>query len=364
MKYRRLMMILMTSSILATTPVMARQLNEKVPTEETMQIENPLINADSDMQSVIDTLVNMNPKAIENLTAPEARMQPSAQDAARVIMRNQGLDPNDDMGVSTRDISVQGEAGAIPARVYIPQNVNSRQPLPLIVYYHGGGWVIGTNDTYDSTPRIIAKKVNAIVVSVEYRKAPEFKFPAAYNDAFAAYTWVLHNAAALGGDANRVAVMGESAGGSLALSVSMMARENHVQMPVYQVLIYPVAGTSMYNKSYVEERNAKPLSKAMMQWFFKNTIRDSDDKKDPRLDPLDYADLSGLPATTLITAQIDPLRTEGRQLADELKSAGVKVDYKNYKGVTHEFFGMGAVVKKAEEAEDRVASDLITAFMR
>jgi acetyl esterase/lipase len=157
--------------------------------------------------------------------------------------------------------------------------------------------------------------------------------------------------------------MGESAGGNLAASVSMMARDSSVPLPAYQVLVYPIAGYDVNTPSYQENADAKPLNKPMMQWFFQQYLRAPADGRTPLID-LVHADLAGLPAATVITAQIDPLRSEGNELADRLKDAGVQVDYKNYEGVTHEFFGMGVVVDEAKQAEQQAADGLRKGFGR
>ena len=154
---------------------------------------------------------------------------------------------------------------------------------------------------------------------------------------------------------------GESAGGNLAAAVSMMARDKGVKMPIYQLLVYPIAGTNMDTPSYVENAQAKPLNKEMMGWFMEKFLRSPADGKDPRVN-LVAANLKGLPPTTILTAQIDPLRSDGEILSAKLREAGVTVDYQSYDGVTHEFFGMGAVVDKAKEAEQRAAMDLKKAF--
>ena len=317
---------------------------------------------DADMQAVLDAQASLKPKPIDTLSAREARMQPSPADGAKLVMQRQGIDPMDPMGVTTRNIRYQSANGMMPARVYMPARMNHKKPLPVVVYFHGGGWVIADINTYDATPRAIAKGANAMVISFEYSHAPEHKFPAAHDDAVAAYKWTLTHAARLGGDPGRIAVMGESAGGNLAINTSIAARDQNLQMPVYQVLVYPVAGVDMSTSSYQENAYAKPLNKAMMGWFVNNTIGSESDKQDARLDLLGRADVSNLPPTTVITDQIDPLRSEGKALAEKLSEAGVSVNAKNYDGVTHEFFGMGAVVSKAKDAEAFVISDLKAAF--
>jgi acetyl esterase len=207
----------------------------------------------------------------------------------------------------------------------------------------------------------MANLANAVVVSSHYRQGPEHKFPAAHEDAFTAYRWALANATSLKGDSTKVAVMGESAGGNLAASVAMMARDSGVQLPAYQVLVYPIAGFDTNTPSYQENAAAKPLNKPMMQWFFKQYLRTPDDGKNPLID-LVHGDLKGLPSATVITAEIDPLRSEGKALADALRSAGTEVDYRNYEGSAHEFFGMGAVLDDAKAAQQQAAAGLKKGF--
>jgi acetyl esterase/lipase len=230
------------------------------------------------------------------------------------------------------------------------------------VYYHGGGWVIADLDTYDASPRALVNATNAVVVSAHYRQAPEHKFPAAHEDAYAAYKWVLEHAKELKGDPKRIAIVGESAGGNMAAAVSVMAQEHKMQMPIYQVLIYPIADDNVETASYVENAKAKPLSRPAMQWFFKQYLNSPADGKNHLISLLSERNLKGLPATTIITDQIDPLRSEGKAYADLLQKAGVKVRYQNYEGVTHEFFGMAAVLDLAKDAQQFAAEGLRDAF--
>ncbi|EGF93488.1 carboxylesterase type B [Asticcacaulis biprosthecium C19] len=317
---------------------------------------------DGDMQKVLDALASLNPIAIETLTPEEARRQPTPADGAQKVMREKGMDPTDPMGVETRDIQYTGAAGPLAARVYTPEGASPDKPLPVILYFHGGGFVIADIDVYDSSPRALAKLVNAVVISAEYRHAPEHKFPAAHDDAFAAYKWVLDNAAGLDGDTSRVALVGESAGGNLALATAIKARDEGLQAPVRQVLVYPVAGTDMTTPSYRLYANAKPLNKAMMEWFVGHYLNGEQDKLDPRIDPIGQADLKGLPDTTLIMAEIDPLCSDGEILAQKLKSAGVNVNSRVFEGATHEFFGMALVTGEAKLAGGMAAMDLRGSF--
>jgi len=319
--------------------------------------------ADGDMKRVLQALQDLGGKPIETLTPTEARQQPTPADAVMKVLRDKGKDPQkliDKMEVTTQNVSYPTAMGMQPARVYAPEDRDDG-PLPVIVYYHGGGFVIADLSTYDATPRAMAKLVNAVVVSVEYRHAPENKFPAAHDDAVAAYKWVLTNAATWGGDPTRIAVMGESAGGSLAANVAIAARDQELRLPLHMALIYPVAGNDTNTRSYQDNINAKPLNKAMMEWFFNQTVSSEEDKKDPRLNLL-AANLMHLPEATIITADIDPLRSDGKNLYDALISAGVNSEYKNYEGVTHEFFGMAFVVSDAKAAQKFVAGQLKDAF--
>ena len=318
---------------------------------------------DHEMQAVLDALAGLHPKPIETLTPAEARLQPGLADGARLVMQRQAIDPRDPRGVRVKDITLPG---GLPARLYFPAPMNRHEPLPVVIYYHGGGFVLGSldaDDADDATPRETAKGARAIVVAVGYRLAPENKFPAAHDDAFGAYRWVLANAARFGGDARRVAVMGESAGGNLAIDTAIAARDAQLPLPACEVLIYPLAGTDLTTPSYQQAADTLPLSKAKMAWFFGQLAGSPQDLQDPRLD-LTKPDLAGLPPTTLIAAEADPLRSEDEALAARLATAGVKTDAKTYRGVTHGFFGMGLVVGKAADAEDRVNADLRAAFKK
>ncbi|MET3779606.1 acetyl esterase/lipase [Brevundimonas sp. 1080] len=318
--------------------------------------------ADGQMQKVLDELASLGGKPIETLSPEEARQQPTPTDAVKSLLRKDGKDPSDDMGVKTSDITIPGAAGPIQARIYKPHDHSEDKLHPVVVYFHGGGFVIADLDVYDGGPRGVSKMADVIVVSVHYRQAPEHHFPAAHDDALAAYRWVLENAQTFRGDPQKVAVMGESAGGNLAIGVSMMARDAGLPAPKHQVLVYPVAGVDMNNESYVENADARPLNKPMMKWFVKHIFANEADAQDPRINIVEKASLSGLPSTTVICAEIDPLRTEGELLAEKLEQAGVDVRHKTFNGSTHEFFGMAAVVPDAAAAQTFAAHELKRAF--
>ncbi|HYE50096.1 MAG TPA: alpha/beta hydrolase [Azospirillaceae bacterium] len=311
------------------------------------------------MLDVLQHLAELGPKPIEGLTAEEARRQPTPADAVRraLAVHKGGAAPEPVAGVEQR--TVDGPGGPVPVRIYTPEGDG---PFPVIVYWHGGGWVLADLDTYDATPRALANAVGAVVVSAHYRQAPEHPFPAAHEDAFAVYRWVLAAAGTFRGDPGRVAVAGESAGANLAIGTALMARDRGVPRPVHQLLVYPVASPRMDTASYRENAQAKPLNAEMMGWFLQKYLRSDADARDPRIDLLS-ADLSHLPPATVITAAIDPLRDEGEMLAERLRRHGVEVRHRDYAGVTHEFFGMAALVDEARHAQRLAAARLRDALM-
>ncbi|MFN3558840.1 MAG: alpha/beta hydrolase [Brevundimonas sp.] len=313
------------------------------------------------MQKVLDTLAELGGKPIETLSPEEARRQPTPTDAVKKILRETIKDEDPTLGIQTRDIMIDGAAGPLQARVYSPER-DGDDLKPLVVYFHGGGFVIADLDVYDGGPRGVSRFADVVVLSVHYRQAPENKFPAAHDDAVAAYKWALANAQSIGGDPRKVAVMGESAGGNLAINVSIAARDQGFQAPLHQVLVYPLVGNDLNNESYVENATAKPLNKPMIEWFVKHTFASEAETADPRVNVVGAADLSRLPSSTVITAEIDPLRTEGEKLAEKLEAAGNDVRHKTFNGSTHEFFGMGLVVPDAAVAQQFAAHDLKKAF--
>ena len=316
--------------------------------------------ANPDMAGVIDTYVHLGAKPVHLLTVQQARTQPTPGDAVKAVLAAQSGRPVAEPFVQTRDLTVDGAAGPLQARLY--DATPGHPGEPIILYFHGGGWVTGDLNTYDASDRALASQAHAMVLSVAYRLAPENRFPAAHDDAFASYRWLLANAATLGADPRRIAVAGESAGGNLAINVSIAARDAHVRPPVHQLLIYPVAGTDTHTPSYIADENAIPLGRDDVLWYVKNTISSPADLQDPRLDLIGKADLHNLPPTTIVSAEIDPLESDGTFLTYKLQAQGVTVDRTEYGGTTHEFFGMGAAVARAKEAEAFAAQGLDATF--
>lgn len=316
-------------------------------------------HADQPMTAVLEALQSLNPKSIQSLSAEDARDQPTIADAVMKVLDRQGQSKVPQPVGKIDNRSIPGPAGSIPIRVYTP---NGNGPFPIVVYYHGGGWVIATIDTYDASARALSNAADAIVVSVEYRKAPEHRFPAAHEDAYAAYEWARKHGREINGDPSMVAVAGESAGGNLAGAVSLIARHLNQALPVHQILIYPVTGYDMDTPSYRKHAQAQPLNRAMMAWFFEKYLNSPADANNTLVALIKAQDLKGLPPATIITAEIDPLQSDGKGYADRLTAAGVPVTYQNFEGVTHEFFGTGAVVPDAKRAVQLAGRELKQAF--
>jgi len=248
------------------------------------------------------------------------------------------------------DIEAQGPDRAIPLRIYTPVAAGG-SALPGIVYFHGGGFVLGDLDCFDSICRALADSSLCRVVSVDYRLAPEHPFPAAVDDCFAALKWVEANAAHLGIDPNRVAVAGDSAGGNLAAVVSQMAKAGNGPHIAFQLLIYPI--TSLRPDSPSSFAFSPALIRApVINWFYSHYVPQEmeDHSNDPRLSPLQAQDLSGLPPAYIVTAGFDPLHDEAVAYADKLKGAGVKVRHVDYPTMIHGFFSMPSLIPLASEA--------------
>mgnify|MGYP001179512706 CR=1 FL=1 len=238
------------------------------------------------------------------------------------------------------DKMIPVEDGEIAVRIYTP---NGNGPFPLFVYYHGGGWVIGDLETVDASCRMIANMTNRVVVSVDYRLAPEFKYPIPFNDSYEALKWVENNADSLNAIASDIVVGGDSAGGNLSAAVSLRARDENGPNISAQILIYPVTDMSYRTSSYQQFEKGFGLDKSLMEWFINHYIRDEADKNDPYAAPLVAENLDDLPPALVITAEFDVLRDEGLAYAERLKDAGVKVETTLEKGLVHGYFTNMAV---------------------
>ncbi|MCW2557014.1 MAG: Alpha/beta hydrolase fold-3 [Mycobacterium sp.] len=257
-------------------------------------------------------------------------------EVARTQLRKLAGMVDGDISVGVKDMSVPGPEGPIGARHYTP--VNTRGTEPLLVFFHGGGFVLGDLDTHDGLCRLICRDAGVHVLSIDYRLAPEHKAPAAGEDCYAAYRWALEHAAELGADPERVAVGGDSAGGNLAAVVSLQARNDGARLPALQLLIYPVTNLNSETRSKTLFADGFFLTKRDMDWFHAHYLEDAPiDPADPRVAPLLAEDLSGLPPALLLTGGFDPLRDEGNQYAVKLAAAGVTVDHRQYGSLVHGF---------------------------
>jgi acetyl esterase len=248
---------------------------------------------------------------------------------------------------------IPGPAGEIPVRIYRPEG---RAPFPALVYFHGGGWVIGSLETHDGSCRDLANRTGCVVVSVDYRLAPESRFPAAAEDCYAATQWVAAHAGELGIDAARIGVGGDSAGGNLAAVVALMARDRRGPALRHQLLIYPVTDADFSRPSYRENAEGYLLTTKAMEWFWGHYVPDVAKRVDPYAAPLRATELAGLPPAFVLTAEYDPLRDEGEAYARRLQHSGVPTVLKRYDGAIHGFFAMGLLAQVGRDAVDDAAA--------
>jgi len=261
-----------------------------------------------------------------------------------------------------RDLTADGPLGPIPLRVYRPAGVPASTPLAVLVFFHGGGWVIGDLETHDVLCRQLTAGSGVSVVSVDYRLAPEHKFPAAVDDAWAATRWVVAHAGELAVDASRLAVGGDSAGGNLAAVVALLARDKGAPAIAVQVLIYPVTDLVGETRSYRDFAEGYLLTREGMRWFIAHYLTAEAEAADWRASPLRAQSLAGLPPALIVTAGFDPLRDEGEAYAERLRDAGVRVDSVCYGGMIHGFVPMGRLLDTAGRAISLIAGSLSQAL--
>ncbi len=300
---------------------------------------------------VLEAMARAELRPIEDMTPTEARAQMEATARARQA------EPLPVARVEERPIP--GPGGDIRLRLYWPK---AAAPLPAILYYHGGGHVIGSLDTHDLVARNLCAGTEALVASVDYRMGPEHKFPAAVDDAFAALEWVRANAASLGADPGRIGVHGDSAGGNLAAVVALLARDAAIPLKL-QSLVYPVADYTLSGISY--EKYAQGygiLTRAAMVWFRDHYLRSAADAEDWRASPIRASNLAGTAPAIVVAAECDVLRDDGEGYAEALRRAGVPVEYREYPGMIHAFFGMVPVVDDAMNAQRQVWAAFKRAF--
>lgn len=280
--------------------------------------------------------------------------------AAMRLMYDNMLPPSEPVAVAAvRDRKLPGTAGEIPIRIYTPEG---RAPFPVLAWFHGGGFVIGGLASHDGVCRELCVESGCLVVSVDYRLAPEHRFPAAPDDCYAATRWLAEHGAEIGADPTRIAVGGDSAGGNLAAVVALMARDRGGPNLRHQLLVYPVTDHSFETRSYGENAEGYMLTRDMMQWFWGHYLTDASQGRNPLASPLRAKSLEGLPPATVITAEFDPLRDEGEAFAERLIAAGVRTHLTRYDGVFHGFFSMANVIDRGRRAVEQAARALRQAF--
>jgi len=311
--------------------------------------------------------MSLDPQARALLDAAKASGAPEMweltpdQARAEYLRRTERLRADVDI-YRVEDRQILGPVQPIKVRVYTPQASQEQASLPVLVWYHGGGFVIGDLDSHDSACRALANQTECLVVAVDYRLAPEHKFPGAVEDCEAALHWVAAHATELGGDPGRIAVGGDSAGGNLAAVVALLAREKGGPKLCFQLLIYPCVAPEPETPSHHQFAEGYLLTRKTITWFFKQYLRSSKDTLDPRYAPLEEKDLSSLPPSLVIVAGFDPLRDEGVDYAKALIDAGNKVTLSNYEGMIHGFYLMGGMIDKANQAIGESARHLKEAF--
>ena len=262
-----------------------------------------------------------------------------------------------------KDLAADGPDGAIPLRLYRPRAVDAGVALPALVFFHGGGWVIGDLETHDVLCRQLTAEAGIAIVAVDYRLAPEAKFPAAVDDAWAATRWVVAHADRLGIDARRIAVGGDSAGGNLAAVVALLARDAGTPKIALQALLYPVTDVGTEWPSYLAFADGYLLTSESMRWFIAHYLTSENEAVDWRVSPLRASSLRGLPPALIVTAGFDPLRDEGEAYARALRDAGVRVDYVCYGGMIHGFIPMGRLIDTGNRGVAHVAASLREALV-
>jgi acetyl esterase len=306
---------------------------------------------DPQARSLLDAMASLNLPDVSTLS-PSAARRLSAERRAR-------FPPGPDAKVE--DALAASAHGAVPVRIYRPLAAGA--PLPVLMWFHGGGFVLGGLTESDADCRDLATRTGCAVVSVGYRLAPEHPFPAGSDDCFAATTWVAEHGAALGVDASRIAVGGDSAGGNLAAAVALMARDRGGPKLVFQLLVYPVTDqVSLETKSHHENAEGYFLTRRGVLWFRDQYLPTIDDRRTPYASPLHAGALERLPPALVMTAEYDPLRDEGEAYAARLERAGVSVVLRRYDGMIHGFFSMRAFLDQGKVAMADAASALGSAF--
>ncbi len=313
------------------------------------------VKLDQDAQKLLDQAKALNLPPMAMLSPLEARARVRAM---RVALKQPVLEI-----AEVRDLSARGRHGDIPLRLYRGEALKPGLSQPCLIYFHGGGWLFGDLDTHDLLCRHIAVAARCTVVAVDYRLAPENKFPIPFEDSYDATIWIADNSTNLRVDRRRLAVGGDSAGGTLAAAVSLLARDEKIAPPLSaQILIHPVTDLGFVHDSHVRVGQGFNLTAADMHWFRGHYLRSLQDVEDWRASPLRAKDFSGLPPALVITAGADPLQDEGKDYALRLQKGGAMVTHKHFAGQMHIFIVFLGIIKAADEAVGDVAKHLRTVW--
>ena len=303
---------------------------------------------DPQAQAVIDAVNDLGLPALWEVTPEQARINAAS--------RPRPVGPE---VAAVADRSIPGPDGDVPVRIYTPEGTG---PFPILVWYHGGGWVIGDLESADPTARHLCKGAGCVVVSVDYRLAPETKFPGPAEDCYAATVWSVNNAASLNADASRLAVGGDSAGGNLAAGISLMAADRGGPAIAHQLLVYPVTERNYDTPSYSQNAEGFLLARDAMIWYWDAYLADEADASNPYAAPMNAESLAGQPPALVITAEFDPLRDEGEAYGRRLQEAGVDTTISRYDGMIHGFFGMVGIMDKSGQVMEEATAALRAAF--
>ncbi len=301
---------------------------------------------DPQVNELIEETLALNLPPYNEISPAEARRQ--------MLMASPPVVPNHS-AARVEDRRIPGPGGEIPIRLYYPSGSG---PFAAVVFFHGGGWVIGSIETHDAYCHALAKLSHCLVASVEYRLAPEHRYPAAAEDAYAATFWLSENAGGIQVDPRRIAVCGDSAGGNLAAVTSLMARDRGDPEIAFQVLIYPVTDFNFDTASYRNNGDGYLLTRDLMIWFWRHYIEDEETARQPYASPLRAEDLRGLPGALVLTAEFDPLLDEGEEYARRLETAGVPVILRRYEGLIHGFSRQWIRLDQSRKALEEVAATL------
>lgn len=309
---------------------------------------------DPQVKAFLEMLAAEGAPPRETQTVAEARRQMLEQSARRA-------GPQQPMPRVENHV-IPGPAGDLPVRIYHPASVDTA-PLPILVYFHGGGWVLGNLDTHDVLCRALSRGAHAVAVSVDYRLAPEHPFPAAAEDAYAATAWTATHATELGADPARLAVVGDSAGGNLAAVTCLLARERGAPHIAFQALIYPVIDHyDPGQPSYFQNADGYSLTRDGMIWYWDHYLPNTNDADNPLASPLRAPDLRDLPPALVVTAEYDPLRDEGEAYAERLRAADVPVTLHRYDGTIHGIANLAGVLDAGKRMQEEVGTALRAAL--